>query len=590
MPQAINGDIGASPANNWRLIAGLAAGAYVLGVWGYFLMLAPSGGTLLDSAYRTINLFRMNYAGQGPIPWQLEMSRFLAPLVTLLAAGKIAASVLREKWGLVRIRWFWRDHHIVIGSSEYARMLVEDIIMSGEKVAFVSDRPCDNSDDSLWKRNCVVIPRTSGDDAAWLATRLDTAATLTIASDDDEHNLATMHRAKDWCETNRPLPPEQNQLKAYCRFKDNRIGQLLRDRTDLFQHLPQVAISAFNPFQRAARLLLLTHPLVDRIVSPMAKPHILLLGSSTLAENMIVWIAMTGHFANDGVARITLFDVNASDSHKRILLTYPGIETLVDLVAVDDDPEIPDKQNMDAVTAELAITCAYFCGNSDVGNLLSANRWTRHLVACKRIVVFERPGHLADFTITTALQLDEGAGNSCLDTFEFVARTCTRNAIMQDDTDRLARQVHSNYYMKELAEPDGKRRGDTASMYPWEELSEEWRDDNRAQVDHIIVKLKTIGASIALLPKSDRDFSFSENEIELLARMEHQRWIAQKIMCGWRFSLDRNDKQRLHPCLVPWEQLSEVEKERDRRPVRAIPEILKLDGCGVRRNTAQVSG
>ena len=46
---------------------------------------------------------------------------------------------------------------------------------------------------------------------------------------------------------------------------------------------------------------------------------------------------------------------------------------------------------------------------------------------------------------------------------------------------------------------------------------------------------------------------------------------------GWTYGEERNDAKRKHPCLVPYEELSEEEKEYDRNTsVETIKLILKL--------------
>ncbi|MFX4263624.1 RyR domain-containing protein [Pelotomaculum propionicicum] len=51
---------------------------------------------------------------------------------------------------------------------------------------------------------------------------------------------------------------------------------------------------------------------------------------------------------------------------------------------------------------------------------------------------------------------------------------------------------------------------------------------------------------------------------ELLARNAHDIWAQQRLADGWRFGVSRDDSKKEHPCLVPYEQLPESEKEYDR--------------------------
>jgi hypothetical protein len=51
---------------------------------------------------------------------------------------------------------------------------------------------------------------------------------------------------------------------------------------------------------------------------------------------------------------------------------------------------------------------------------------------------------------------------------------------------------------------------------------------------------------------------------ELLARNAHDIWARQRLADGWRHGPQRNDAKKEHPSLVPYEELSESEKEYDR--------------------------
>ena len=51
---------------------------------------------------------------------------------------------------------------------------------------------------------------------------------------------------------------------------------------------------------------------------------------------------------------------------------------------------------------------------------------------------------------------------------------------------------------------------------------------------------------------------------ERLAENSHDMWAAQRIAEGWSYGPQRDDPEKLHPCLVPYDQLPESEKEYDR--------------------------
>ena len=53
--------------------------------------------------------------------------------------------------------------------------------------------------------------------------------------------------------------------------------------------------------------------------------------------------------------------------------------------------------------------------------------------------------------------------------------------------------------------------------------------------------------------------------IELLARNVHDLWAQERLAQGWTYGPARDDSRKQHPCLVPYEELPESEKEYDRQ-------------------------
>ena len=55
-----------------------------------------------------------------------------------------------------------------------------------------------------------------------------------------------------------------------------------------------------------------------------------------------------------------------------------------------------------------------------------------------------------------------------------------------------------------------------------------------------------------------------EQLLEKLAANTHEVWAARRIKDGWTFGPNRDDANKKHPCLVPYQDLPEAEKEYDR--------------------------
>jgi hypothetical protein len=64
---------------------------------------------------------------------------------------------------------------------------------------------------------------------------------------------------------------------------------------------------------------------------------------------------------------------------------------------------------------------------------------------------------------------------------------------------------------------------------------------------------------------------------ELLAGNAHDIWARQRLAEGWRYGPRRDDAKKENPCLVPYEDLPESEKEYDRNAaIETLKAILAL--------------
>ena len=64
-----------------------------------------------------------------------------------------------------------------------------------------------------------------------------------------------------------------------------------------------------------------------------------------------------------------------------------------------------------------------------------------------------------------------------------------------------------------------------------------------------------------------RDVQLSEelNElVEQMAKNVHEVWAQSRMEQGWTYGEERSDALKQHPCLIPYEELPEVEKAYDR--------------------------
>lgn len=81
-------------------------------------------------------------------------------------------------------------------------------------------------------------------------------------------------------------------------------------------------------------------------------------------------------------------------------------------------------------------------------------------------------------------------------------------------------------------------------------------------------------------PLDTRDIELPKELDELIERMArnvHEVWAQGRMAEGWTYGEQRDDKLKTHPCLVPYEELPDAEREYDRQTaMQTLKLILKL--------------
>ena len=72
--------------------------------------------------------------------------------------------------------------------------------------------------------------------------------------------------------------------------------------------------------------------------------------------------------------------------------------------------------------------------------------------------------------------------------------------------------------------------------------------------------------------------------VEMLAENTHEVWSKGRLDEGWTYGPVRNDELKQHPCLIPYSELPESEKEYDRNTSMETLKAIQKLGWKIEKN------
>lgn len=74
-----------------------------------------------------------------------------------------------------------------------------------------------------------------------------------------------------------------------------------------------------------------------------------------------------------------------------------------------------------------------------------------------------------------------------------------------------------------------------------------------------------------------------EQLVEQMSKNVHEVWSETRISQGWKYGEQRNDELKTHPCLIPYEELPEKEKDYDRNTSIGTLKLIMQLGFSIER-------
>jgi hypothetical protein len=431
----------------------------------------------------------------------------------------------------------------------------------------------------MWDQGVKVITYNGGFEGMLKATRASEANALISICDNWLDNITICRAALS--------PALKNpSLQVKCM-----IESLERNRSfnseEYFENSSLSRLRTFNESEMLARKMFSEFPADSIVAQTNKRVHVLMFGLTSVSEALILQLARLGHYRSGQKPKVSIVDSNLDTKMHSIINSVPAINNLLEINLVERSAgELKLKDIIEIINNKDRVTIAYVCGINEIENLRIARMLLSevaygpnlHKEKSFDVVALDPPGGivLSDFYI-----YGEHAGKFHL--FSLVGqdgsteKSIIANSFLGDLDDFIGRSLHDAYLKKDLQllEQNPKHKIHPNSV-AWENLPENIRNANRAVADHFDIKMRAVGCKV-VQEGCGIEAKLSPNEIEILAIMEHQRWWADRSLNGWELAEVRDDTNCFHPNMVPYEELSNADKQKDRDSVLQMIEVLGSD-------------
>lgn len=574
------GSSAAPPATGGRLVVltvifiVLVSASALLGIVGLLQMRADAVPT--PSWLQMGSAFLGLYANQAPswsesvadIPLSFEIALFLAPLSTGYALATAAAVILSERWRLVRAR-LARNHSIVVGGGRRGVLVSRSLARRGTAVVLVDVAAASERMSAALLKSTIPLSGDPVDDITLRRAGIDRGRELFAVSDDSEMNASIVISA-------RRLRTRAEPFTCYALVSDSDLHSAIEARLLSMPQAPNFRVNLIDRSQVIAR------GLVDAVAAVPAET-VLIAGEGGLVQALALEALRTRVSA---AARLT-----AGRPVGTVSVAGPDADHVVAAIrgsiacepswsgalssAVSTIPALMEGSALGDLVRPFSDALAFVCAESDEDTLRLAFALLRQAkdVHMDVVVCVETASGFAGAFAADGVRIFDDAQGAIrvIAASDFIGDADRiREAAT---TERIARAFHITYLEHMAADPAIAR--DLRNTAAWEDLPPDTRESNRAQARHVGDKLRRVGC--AVMPTvTGGGYTLTDQDLETLAQAEHERWWEEKRGKGIVYGPERSD--RTHPDMVPWAELSEEAREKDRIFIRRLPDILAREG------------
>jgi TrkA-N domain/RyR domain len=571
-----------------------------LGLWGFHKNFGDEG-SFWDKLYASLQLFVLEFSGEPPISWQLQVARILAPTVAVLTAVIAILAVSRQQIA----EFFARrqsGHIVVCGLGPCGASLAKGFHERGDDVVAIEASKDNRAIEECRDAGITVVVGDARDRSVLVKAGMEGAryAVATCGSDAISAEVTTSLRAfvrepKQTKERNRKGLP----LDCFVHMDDVELCARLEDSESWHTDDP-LWLHYFNPSESAAAVMLIGDPVLEREREPRVEaPHILVVGMHQMGSRIVLHAARCWRFGgrrDDSKLPVTIVDREADARVAQLGERYRWLDDACVLEPKQLDVDADAGFLTGAFLKDIrAPTSVYVCLDRDDRGLRAALSLHRHLR--------DLPGRGTRVVVRTAQRtglatLLPGEGQAALGgpvAFGLVCGTCTPQMLLNPKNEILAQAIHAAARARQRREA----KPGEAQLREWGDLEEDDRESRREEAEQVGERLRRDGYYI--VPLSDHEHGAERvrhedadlliraelravegDPTEILAQAIHEDYLARQLASG--------RKRQETAALTDWGPLPEDYKRSNRAQAKGYKTTLEAVGCEIVSIVARVPG
>lgn len=589
--------------------------------------------------YKTIQLFLLNSGAEDdlghPSSWLLWTARLSTISLLIVLSFAAITNIVDQVRALPR-QMTQKGHVVICGLGQIGLKILDDVLKLTPKRQVVV---IENNPESPWLEHArlrgvaVVIGDATRADKLREA-RAEHAAEVFIVTGDDGVNLevaaelgtllkpsSKAGRATPSAKPIDPIIKSTQPLNLYVHIADVNFSSTLQPNSHVLHSNDAMRVQVFN-VPRAAATRLITEQVVQHAPqSDNEVAHYVIVGFGAMGQTLAVQLAQLAHFGNLKRSRISIADKDVRSTARGFLARFPRFTSWTESdVGVPEFSHEADAWTFNAhplpegihVPHDEAVQYATSAEFVDLPHGTGGELFARHLaerfaatdVTVKPVVFIcgqqDRENFESAVRLRRLLENESATAKAgqAVPIFVWLPRQPALAGCLREETgfipfgecrtsasyreitlplrEKLGQAIHAEHEKHKLAPAPNPHPA------PWESTRDDFRESSRAAADHALIKLAAIGKTLQQVRVATKNaaplVAPNSPEETRLAQMEHNRWLAERLMTDWRYAAIGEDKdvvaakkeQRLNQTITPWENLSPEERDKDVRQVRTV--------------------